>query len=334
MKNIDKDDFIYLMEEGFKNIDLANYFNCSISLIEKKKQIWNLSTGNWNKHDITLLKQYAKEGYTQKEVAILLKRTISAIKSKVLKENICFTGRKDLWSKTELNTLCTNIIDRKSAKYISILLNRSEGAVQAKATDLNLNFTSINTWSSRETNILKTNNHSVQYLINKLNRSEYSIRSKLAELKIYIKGHYWKESEITLLYKLALEKYTAQEIGVRLKRTKSSIKNKTYELGIKLYGKPLGGYSYLSINKLNELPKLTLYIVELNNSFQKIGITKDIRRRFKEFKPFNVTQELVTMEFNPCDAIIAEKYLHEFYKDYKYIPKYKFGGHSECFKGI
>ena len=68
----------------------------------------------------------------------------------------------------------------------------------------------------------------------------------------------------------------------------------------------------------------------------KVGIAsgKDWRhivKRSRGFKGYDIRIQR-TWTDTLYHVWIQEQYLHEIYQDYKYEPKIKFGGHTECFK--
>ena len=67
-----------------------------------------------------------------------------------------------------------------------------------------------------------------------------------------------------------------------------------------------------------------------NELFLKIGISKNIKYRFREKIPYevNVISFYLTDFFTAYD--LEQQILNE-YKSYKYIPDKKFKGHTECF---
>lgn len=85
-----------------------------------------------------------------------------------------------------------------------------------------------------------------------------------------------------------------------------------------------------------------LYIIECYNEeerFIKIGITnKDtIRQRFyhKSLMPYKYKiLRVIESRKDPIYIYDLERVLHKFYKDYKYTPKIKFSGDTECFSKL
>lgn len=76
-----------------------------------------------------------------------------------------------------------------------------------------------------------------------------------------------------------------------------------------------------------------LYIVNLignNENFYKIGISKNIKKRFKEFeRKYKVTPILIEENILLYNVEIEYKLLKEL-KEYKYIPKLYMPGRQEC----
>lgn len=76
-----------------------------------------------------------------------------------------------------------------------------------------------------------------------------------------------------------------------------------------------------------------------DEEFYKIGITyTEIEKRFKREKKFvdNYHYEIIEIIKSDDGNYIwnLEKQLHRKYREYKYIPKFEFGGHTECFSYI
>lgn len=76
-----------------------------------------------------------------------------------------------------------------------------------------------------------------------------------------------------------------------------------------------------------------LYILKFKTkeeNFYKVGVTKQsMRGRLYSIKPYYPTI-LKTIKTNLYDAIVKEQELLEHFEEYKYIPKHKFGGYTEC----
>jgi hypothetical protein len=79
-----------------------------------------------------------------------------------------------------------------------------------------------------------------------------------------------------------------------------------------------------------------VYVIVLENSqekFVKIGISYDLAKRYSNYRlaGYNVL-EIITESFpDKLSAEYRESILHEKYSSFKYIPKRKFIGYSECF---
>ena len=92
------------------------------------------------------------------------------------------------------------------------------------------------------------------------------------------------------------------------------------------------------LKKHNQNRKSTprLYVVKCYNDFEefiKIGITmREIKSRFKNKKlmPYKF-DILIDFKSLPDDVFKEEIRLKNIFKNYKYIPKFKFSGDSECF---
>jgi hypothetical protein len=77
-----------------------------------------------------------------------------------------------------------------------------------------------------------------------------------------------------------------------------------------------------------------LYFIKLYNdleTFYKIGITTTtLKYRFKEMYLYNY-QLISEINTTLYEAFLKEQSFTRMFKEYKYIPKHKFGGYTECF---
>lgn len=76
-----------------------------------------------------------------------------------------------------------------------------------------------------------------------------------------------------------------------------------------------------------------LYVVKLtseNEVFFKIGISSNIKERFRKFKEYKIEQ-IDCFKLNRYEAVLLENTLHIKHKDYIYTPIKEFKGYSECF---
>lgn len=89
----------------------------------------------------------------------------------------------------------------------------------------------------------------------------------------------------------------------------------------------------------NTLPKNKgiLYLIQCYNKeevFLKIGITcKSIKERYRKQKlmPYNYKVLIFYEDIDRYNVWSNERFIKKLYKQYKYIPKIKFGGYTECF---
>lgn len=81
----------------------------------------------------------------------------------------------------------------------------------------------------------------------------------------------------------------------------------------------------------------TVYIIRCistDERFYKIGLTTgSVSRRLSGKMPYKyeIIEEIKT---NLYSGVYIEKGIKEFLREYKYRPKVKFGGYTECFKGL
>lgn len=81
--------------------------------------------------------------------------------------------------------------------------------------------------------------------------------------------------------------------------------------------------------------KASLYFIKLSNdseAFWKVGITQqtNLNNRFDKISNYNC--EIINIvETTLYDAFCLEQNIKEEYSSSQYIPKHKFGGHTECF---
>lgn len=103
-----------------------------------------------------------------------------------------------------------------------------------------------------------------------------------------------------------------------------------------------GRYNITNANKPDkiDLYKSTIVFVYMfrfykgDESFYKIGITKNLKKRFNSYRSNvgYITELIDSYETNLYDAIYIELKNLDRYKEYKYIPQDIFPGKTECFK--
>ena len=103
-------------------------------------------------------------------------------------------------------------------------------------------------------------------------------------------------------------------------------------------GNDLGIYVESSANKNKnkwENIKSFLYFLQIQNEnelFYKVGVTKDITKRLKEFpKNYKITVQGI-FEDNLYKNIISEINIKNDFENFKYKPCQKFRGWTECFQ--
>ena len=81
-----------------------------------------------------------------------------------------------------------------------------------------------------------------------------------------------------------------------------------------------------------------LYVIKMNcedEEFYKIGITNSkISRRFRPHDTKYSIEVITIIETNRYNAVLLETELHNINKEFKYEPKHKFRGYTECFSQI
>lgn len=104
-----------------------------------------------------------------------------------------------------------------------------------------------------------------------------------------------------------------------------------------LYSFSLTDFIKIANNKKTNIGKAILYVVKLYNKeeeFYKIGITtKTIKKRFHKHRIPNYDYKII-QEINDTAENIwkLEKFLLNLYREYKYVPKHKISGYTECIK--
>ncbi len=97
----------------------------------------------------------------------------------------------------------------------------------------------------------------------------------------------------------------------------------------------VGGYGSLSMYDLKSILNSYLYCTTLNyhgEIFDKIGVTINPNNRFKNFGKYKVVSRKMIKFPTMYEAYTFEQKIHEKYAQYRYFPKYKFGGYTECYK--
>lgn len=96
--------------------------------------------------------------------------------------------------------------------------------------------------------------------------------------------------------------------------------------------------SFKSWKKIGKDKEATLYIIECFNTderFLKVGITtKTIKERFckTELMPYKYKILYLYKDYNLYNVWSNERFIKKLFKHYKYEPKIKFGGYTECLK--
>ncbi len=95
-----------------------------------------------------------------------------------------------------------------------------------------------------------------------------------------------------------------------------------------------GGYSHMSNIELMAIKDTVLYTIMLEHedeTFVKIGITKDPNTRLSSFYPYSVVDKLIVHHDDMLESFTLEQELQNKFSDKKYIPRNKFRGYGECF---
>lgn len=95
-----------------------------------------------------------------------------------------------------------------------------------------------------------------------------------------------------------------------------------------------GAYSRMSDCILKSIKNATLYYIEFTGNgedFIKIGVTKNIRMRLYQFNKYTVENMHLIECPDMYQAFQLEQELLNNYRDFKYVPKLKFDGYTECF---
>lgn len=100
-----------------------------------------------------------------------------------------------------------------------------------------------------------------------------------------------------------------------------------------------GGYETLGDDALNGIKSAYLYTIKLYNnieSFHKIGVTVSIEDRIKSLTSSGYKCDLIQSVRYPSmlHAFRIEQSIHSRLRKFRYIPKIKFGGYTECFTEI
>lgn len=115
--------------------------------------------------------------------------------------------------------------------------------------------------------------------------------------------------------------------------------------GCEKCSREISGGSYnltVADRKIEEFSKreAKLYIIKCsgnNEYFYKIGMTsqEDVKKRFQSNCNMPYSFEIIGCHHgNLYEIIIAEKQLQQMHSEYRYIPKIKFAGYTECFYSI
>lgn len=180
---------------------------------------------------------------------------------------------------------------------------------------------------------------------NELGRTASSVEHKAARLHLYSKNNIRKtHNQFMIEIKdrpfICLDTYITNKVKLRFKcKNDSVIWTARPDDILRGKGCPVcnrkGGYSSYSSREFKKIKEMYLYKVLLSYKcevFYKIGISINPSTRYTSYSPYKVKQIIVEEKYTDAEqAFLDEQFLHNLYSEYKYIPKYKFGGYTECF---
>lgn len=295
---LNKEEFEYLIGDGYTNQNLSNHFNISLSVVKRIKRELNLLQEKpWNEELNSQLKNLIDSNNSAAEIAEIMNKTKSAIKNHALTLGLGFHSRDDYWTSEEITILKEFAKDRKSVQDAAICLNRTYMAVSAKASKLNIAF------------ISKTKTHKqfcseIKDTIKVI--STYTVASNNIEVKCTICAHEWAP--------IAHSLYQGYGCPVCAR----------YNHG--------GAYQCMTREQADVLGyPLYLYHVKLqfeDEIFYKYGLTKNANRsRYRQYNQYKVIKEISFEKYDAWTAICKEKELKS-----NYVPNHHFNGWTECYK--
>lgn len=106
--------------------------------------------------------------------------------------------------------------------------------------------------------------------------------------------------------------------------------------GCPICGRNSAGYRKSDFVGRCKNSKAILYLIQVygnNEKFYKLGITSNsIKRRYSAVGDFPYSYKIVIESINlPASTWDLEKHLLKSYRQYKYVPKTRFKGYTECF---
>lgn len=88
----------------------------------------------WSPEEDELLLKLRREGFTAREIALRVRRTESAVKTRLADK----LKVRERWSSDEIEKLTELRLQGKPALYIAKVLDRSQRAIESKIAELNI----------------------------------------------------------------------------------------------------------------------------------------------------------------------------------------------------
>ena len=100
-----------------------------------------------------------------------------------------------------------------------------------------------------------------------------------------------------------------------------------------------GGYDTLDYEILDGIKEAFLYTIRIYNnseSFYKVGVTVNMDKRFRSFSSIGYDYDIINWVKYPSmlHAFRIEQDTHFKLRKFRYTPKLKFGGYTECYRKV
>lgn len=280
---------------------------------------------HWTEDEVEKLEELVSKGYKYKQIGKELNRTDKAIQSKILK--LCIDTHRGLTDKQikDILSLKDTYTKKDIAKILGISVMTVSKYIRAYNNENNFR-DNYNRWTNYEVELLikLSRKKSLQYIANKLNRSENSVYAKAQKIGIVFRKNKrkWKDEDIEYL-KNNWGKVRMNTLKIRLNRDDKSIKQKAYKLG-------LGGCINELLDNIGNYVPLQEFTKESGISRQRIIETLEPKYNFP-LKILKLTKHNFRYYVNLDDTLIWLQNNQSLY-DASKISRYLFANEPDWLK--
>lgn len=191
----------------------------------------------WSLQEDEFLKKEYKNNKSIKEIVEHLGRSNAAVRQRArylgLSQNRP-TQKQMILSKEQLEIIGDN---KYSAREAAKKANVSETTVRNRRNELfsDINFVKSNKWTNEEIELVKSQQYTLDELVELINHSKNAIRQKFyGQISFAEKSKRWTNDDDNIIKS---QKYNIKELCEKLNRTENSIRNRIHFLDIHDYSK-------------------------------------------------------------------------------------------------